>query len=298
MSRGRRAQMMVLWVAARTLGRRSSLLGGWLASLLWFTPWPTQSTARSTQRESAWLADTQPLELRAGRWRLRGFAAGEGPTVLLVHGWGDHAARLGAFVAPLVARGFRVVGMDMPGHGAGRMKRADLPTMADALRLVAAHVGPIHAVIGHSMGATVSMIAVRDGMSPTALVLLAPPVRLEYAVTRFGEMLALPERTLMGLRRRIERRFGAAVWRDYAADRLELDVPTLLIHDAGDPQVDISEARLLAAAWPDVQLVETAGLGHERILRDAGVIAAVVRFVADATPASARGWQAAVAVEA
>lgn len=284
MSRWRRVQMMVLWVAARTLGRWSSLLGGWLASLLWFTPWPTQSTARSAQRESAWLADTQPLELSAGPWRLRGFSAGEGPTVLLVHGWGDHAARLGAFVAPLVLQGFRVVAVDMPGHGARGIARTDLPAMADALRLVAAQVGPIHAVIGHSMGATVSMIAVRDGMSPTALVLLAPPVRLEHAVSRFGEMLDLPERTLTGLRRRIERRFGTSVWRDYAADHLQLEVPTLLIHDADDPQVDISEGRMLAASWPDVEMVETAGLGHQRIVRDAGVVRAAVEFVAAAAP--------------
>lgn len=296
MSRWRRAQMAALWIGARSLGRRSALLGGWLASLLWFTPWPTKNTARSAQRESAWLAETQPLELPAGRWRLRGFSAGEGPVVLLVHGWGDHAARLGAFVAPLVARGFRVVAVDMPGHGDRGMARTDLPTMAEALRGVAAHVGPIHAVIGHSLGATVSVMAVRDGMSPTSLVLLAPPVQLEHAVTRFGEMLALPERTLIGLRRRIERRFGASVWRDYAADHLELDVPTLLIHDADDPQVDISQGRMLAAAWPNVEMVETAGLGHERIVRDEAVVAAAVAFVAGA--ASSQGRQVSAAVEA
>lgn len=295
MSRWRRGQMMVLWVGARFPGRRSSLLGGWLASLLWFTPWPTQSTARSAQRESAWLADTQPLELSAGPWRLRGFSAGEGPTVLLVHGWGDHAARLGAFVAPLVAQGFRVVAVDLPGHGDRGVVRTDLPALADALRLVAAQVGPIHAVIGHSMGATVSMIAVRDGVAPSALVLLAPPVRLEHAVARFGQMLALPERTLIGLHRRIERRFGASVWRDYAADHLALDVPTLLIHDVDDPQVDISEGRMLAAAWPDVEMVETAGLGHQRIVRDAGVVRAAVGFVAAAS--SAQGQRAAAAAE-
>ena len=297
MSRWRRAEMTVLWVGARFLGRHSSLLGGWLASLLWFTPWPTQSTARSAQRETAWLVGTQPLELRAGRWRLRGFSAGEGPTVLLVHGWGDHAARLGAFVAPLVAQGFRAVAVDMPGHGNRRMARADLPTMADALRLVAAQVGPVHAVIGHSLGATVSMLAVRDGVSPAALVLLAPPVRLDDAVSRFGEMLDLPARTLTGLRRRIERRFGASVWRDYAADHLELDVPTLLIHDTDDPQVDISQGRMLAAAWPNVEMVETAGLGHQRIVRDPAVVAAAVAFVAEAA-SSSQVQQAAAVVEA
>jgi len=45
---------------------------------------------------------------------------GEGPPVLLVHGWGSRGARLGSFVAPLVAAGHSVIAFDAPGHGAAR----------------------------------------------------------------------------------------------------------------------------------------------------------------------------------
>ena len=283
----RRAQMTLLWAGARTLGRRSSLLGGWLASMLWFTPWPTATTAASAARESAWLAGTTPLSVEAGRWRLHGYSAGHGPTVLLVHGWGDHAARMGGFVAPLVAAGYRVVGLDLPGHGRRGPKATDLPTLAAALTAAGPQLGPIHAIVAHSMGGTVTMFATRDALSPQALVLLAPPVRLEHAVARFGELLDLPDRVLLGLRRRIERRFGRSVWDDYAADALRLEVPTLVIHDVEDPQVDIDDSRLLVRAWPHAQLVETAGLGHHRILRDPEVVASAVAFVA--SPVAAGG---------
>ena len=39
---------------------------------------------------------------------------GEGPAVYLVHGWGGWAGQLGAFVAPLVAAGYRVITFDAP----------------------------------------------------------------------------------------------------------------------------------------------------------------------------------------
>ena len=68
----------------------------------------------------------------------------------------------------------------------------------------------------------------------------------------------------------------------------------MLIHDADDPQVDISEGRMLAAAWQDVEMVETAGLGHERIVRDERVVAAAVAFVAGGA-ASQRQQEAAAA---
>jgi pimeloyl-ACP methyl ester carboxylesterase len=283
-SRWRRTQMTLLWVAARMLGRRWAWAGGLLAAGLWFTPWPTAGTDASRAREARWLADTEPVEVVAGRWRLRGYTAGHGPTVLLVHGWGDPAARMGAFVAPLVGCGFRVVALHLPGHGPAGVRQVDLPTMAAALRDAAGRVGPVHAVIGHSLGGTVSMLAIRDGLSPSALVVLASPARLERAVGRFAELLDLPERAVQGLRRRIERRFGASVWDDYAADRLALEVPTLVIHDADDPQVDLAESRMLVAAWPRARLIETSGLGHQRIVRSDEVVAATVEFVAAACP--------------
>lgn len=279
MTRWRRLQMGLLWHGARTLGSRSVGVGGWLTSILWFTPWPTTSTPSSTTREAAWLEDTARLEVRINGRQVRGFTAGQGPTVLLVHGWGDHPARMGAFIAPLVAGGFRVVGLALPGHASARVRPTDIPTMAASVRAAAAQLGPVRAVIGHSLGGTVSMLAVRDGLSADALVLLAPAVRLEHAVRRFAELLDLPERAVEGLRRRIERRFGATVWDDYAADRLQLEVPTLLFHDRDDPQVDVAEARLLAGAWPNLRLVQTEGLGHQRIVRDPEVVTRAVDFV-------------------
>ena len=58
--------------------------------------------------------------------------------------------------------------------------------------------------------------------------------------------------------------------------------PLLVIHDQDDRDVPPHHGAAVAASWPGAQLVETTGLGHSRILRDAGVVAQAVSFIAEA----------------
>jgi len=51
-------------------------------------------------------AHARPLFV--GGRRIEMWKWGRGPAVLLAHGWGGRGAQLGAFVDPLVARGFSV----------------------------------------------------------------------------------------------------------------------------------------------------------------------------------------------
>jgi len=56
-----------------------------------------------------------------------------GPAVVLLHGWGSHAARFADFVAPLHAAGFSVIGIDAPAHGTSPGRFSDLPRFRDSL---------------------------------------------------------------------------------------------------------------------------------------------------------------------
>jgi pimeloyl-ACP methyl ester carboxylesterase len=115
--------------------------------------------------------------------------------------------------------------------------------------------------------------------------LLAPSVRLEHGLERFWTMFRLPPKAVEGLCATIERRFGATVWSDLAADRLarRIECPALIVHDRDDPQVDAGDAELLTSTWKDGRLITTKGLGHSKIVRDPGVIRAAVGFVTDPT---------------
>ena len=281
-------QLKMTWLGARLGGKFSAAVGGAFADRLWFTPWRVGLSERAQVRERSWLAATTPLAIPFGGGELAGFSAGEGPTVLLIHGWGDRASRLGAFIEPLVEAGFRVVGVDLPAHGNSPGRTTNAYEAATAIRATAEHVGPVTAVIAHSMGGMETLFAIRDGLAVERIVLLASAVRLEHAMTKFSAMFAIPDRSMRGLRKRIERGFGAGVFTDFAADAVaeRLDVPGLLFHDRSDPQVDFSDGQLLAAAWSDGRLIPTEGLGHDRLLRDPGVIRAATGFLAEGSDAT------------
>jgi len=78
----------------------------------------TPSRPRRPDAELALLATARARPLFVGTRHIELWLWGAGPSVLLVHGWGGRGTQLGAFVEPLVARGFSVVTFDAPGHGA------------------------------------------------------------------------------------------------------------------------------------------------------------------------------------
>src|SRR5882724_9402402 len=84
---------------------------------------------------------------------------GDGRTVLLVHGWNGNGAQLSGFVAPLLRAGYYVAAPDLPAHGDSAGTRTNVRAMADALLRLGRRVGPVHAVIAHSLGAAASVIA-------------------------------------------------------------------------------------------------------------------------------------------
>jgi pimeloyl-ACP methyl ester carboxylesterase len=276
--------LRLAWFATRAGAAISPRLAGAPAARLWFTPWRVPLSERAAQRERSWLEGVEPLTVRYARCDLRGFTAGEGPTVLLVHGWGERAAAMGAFVRPLVEAGHRVVGVDLPAHGASPGTQTDAYEIADALRATAEQAGGVGGVVAHSMGAHATTVALSRGLGARAAVLLSPAVRLEHGLGKFAQMFQLSDNAIEGLRSTIERRYGTSVWRDLAADRLAegISCDALIVHDEEDPQVDLADARMLAAAWPNASLTTTRGLGHNKVVRDPAVVASAVELITGA----------------
>jgi pimeloyl-ACP methyl ester carboxylesterase len=85
------------------------------------------------------------------------FAAGEGKSLVLVHGITESRRTWDPLVAPLIAAGYRVVAVDLRGHGASsQVAPYDLATMAGDLGAVLAEEGIDDAlVVGHSLGGAV-----------------------------------------------------------------------------------------------------------------------------------------------
>jgi pimeloyl-ACP methyl ester carboxylesterase len=280
------------WLATRALGLVSPRLSGHPASILWFTPWRLPQSERSRERESEWLRGSKPFKA-AG---LQGFIAGDGPVVLLVHGWGGWASRLGAFVRPLVETGHQVVGMDLPAHGSSPGRRTNPFEMADALLEVAGAVGPIHALISHSFGGMVSLLAMERGLNPGSATLLSPALRSDHVRDRFAELFRLRAPVMDALVRVIDGRFGSEVWEHLDARRIAYrlasrgsDVPVLIAHDPEDRDAPFSDALELSRRLPTARILRVEGAGHHRILVEESVVSAAVEFVSDSRQASPAG---------
>jgi pimeloyl-ACP methyl ester carboxylesterase len=263
---------------------------------LWFTPPPPIPLHRLAQPPPG---EETGVELD-GR-TLRATAWGSGPLVLLVHGWGGRSEQLAALVGPLAAAGHRVVALDAPGHGRsgpGALggRRSTVPEFAAALRAAATQEGGrVHAVVAHSLGATAAALAVREGLRPRRLVLLAPMGDPSRVFADFAARLGLGPRVRSRLERRVLRTVGLpwAAFDPAAAARAVAVLPVLVVHDRRDREVPFDEGRRVAGAWPDARLIATDGLGHRRLLRDPGVVDAVARFVAGSGAASPAGrWSA------
>jgi pimeloyl-ACP methyl ester carboxylesterase len=240
------------------------------------------SPPRQEQRpgEEAFLATGSRLTVRSEDQDLAVWSWGSGPTVVLVHGWGSRAGRFSAIAGALALAGFRAVVFDAPAHGASMGRLASLPQFSRALREVGSAVGPVHGLIGHSLGGAAVSLAMRSGLHAERAVLLAPPADVVLFSHAFSEHLRIPLRARDVMRQNLENRLQFRFEELHVPTLARaMTAPALIIHDRDDPDVPYAHGEEIAQAWPGAQLVATTGLGHRALLRDADVIQRTVTFL-------------------
>lgn len=232
------------------------------------------------------LTERSRFHLRASRWETVETCEGPvqtfifepqgaetAPSVLIAHGWTSETSFMAVFAEQLRRAGFRVVAFDQPAHGKTGGERASLIDCARALRDVAHALGPIRFVVAHSMGSMASLL-VGEGGAPLGepypfegYVLVSPPNRFSEVTRAFGERQGLSARALADFEHRLERIAHRTVASFTTANMLErTGRPSLIMHCRDDADVEISEARAIAAQCPAATLTETSGLGHRNIL--------------------------------
>ncbi|MEA2238278.1 MAG: hypothetical protein QOC81_3002 [Thermoanaerobaculia bacterium] len=205
---------------------------------------------------------------------------GQGPAVLLLHGWEGRGSQLGALAESLAGEGYRVVAPDFPAHGDSPGRQSNLIEFAAIVAALIENEEPA-AIVAHSFGSAATTVALRDVLFAGRLVYIAPPENFSFFTETFGRMLGLSDDLAKRMERTIERRF-AIDWSQLrgAAIGPRMSAPLLVIHDEDDADVPARFGRDLAAAWPRSTLMLTRTLGHRRILRDPVVIRAAIDFIA------------------
>lgn len=143
---------------------------------------------------------------------LRALEGGEGPPVVLLHGRGHAAAMWFSYLTAL-ARGRRVVALDLPGFGLSTAPEGRLRTAEDGVRFFTEPVeellremklGPV-AVVGHSLGGLVAVELALRGKVPVERLVLMDAMGLGPEMTPLARAFfrAGPERVARTLGRNL-----------------------------------------------------------------------------------------------
>ncbi len=234
------------------------------------------------QWELPLLATAERITLRFGLSALRW---GQGPTVLMMHGWEGRPTQFAALIEALVAAGHTVVSLEGPAHGRSPGRQAHVALFARALLEAAAELPPLRAVIGHSMGGASVLLALQWGLRTEAAVSIAAPAQLLGVLRGFAQRLGMPTRARAAFIRQVEQDVGLQVAR-LDVNGYQLELPGLIVHASDDPLVAASEAQLIHKAWFDSRLLMLEEGGHQRVLADPLLVEGVLELLARAaTPA-------------
>jgi pimeloyl-ACP methyl ester carboxylesterase len=166
------------------------------------------------------------------------FAAGEGRSLVLVHGITESRRTWDPLLAPLIAAGYRVTAIDLRGHGdSSRTGPYDLATMASDVGAVLAQEGLTDALlVGHSLGGAVvsafaargpcrgvvnvdqplSLAGFKDALGPLEPMLTGTTDEFRGVISAIFEQMAGPltgaERWRVDHLRRPEREVVLGVW--------------------------------------------------------------------------------------
>lgn len=285
----------------------------WLAALLLLVPVlllsrPSGPAAHAPHR-AEWL--------EAGGLRFRTVQAGSGtPTVVLLHGFGEHLLTWRQIYDQL-AEHYPVIAIDLPGFGASDKPAGsyDLATQAARIgTLLDAHVpGPL-VLVGHSMGGEIAarigldrpdrvealvLIApagftpglgqIRDGLSPTGARVIGWYESARSFITPVHDpgWLAEPEpfASYDPITDSSYREAVAAVLRDFDFGAIgdgfaELNQPVLLIWGRFDPVMPFTAAPRLDSLLPCSRLETLQALHRPQVERPDTVARLILGFLA------------------
>lgn len=202
---------------------------------------------------------------------------GSGDPVLLLHGWEGSPADLDGVAQALRERGRAIAWVELPAHGASPVEWTSVPHAARAVARLGEVLGPLHAIVAHSVGGALAALAMREGLRARRAVLIGAPAEYRDYVNGFARQLDLGPAGARALSQTLTDQYGIDVERvSTPAAAQGLNAAALVIHSRDDPVVPWQDAEVIAAAWPGARLLRVDGLGHRRILADLAVIAAVV----------------------
>ncbi len=257
----------------------------------------TEDPSKPSGREQAAIDRHAPLMAKARTHRLKtrhGIVAAHefradytasGSRVLVVHGWRSRTDFMAPMIANLVAGGYDVVGLDLPGHGLSDGRHLNLKYGVAAIDAAARQFGAFDMIVGHSFGGVVAVNAavgsIRgfDAVACKRLAVIASPNSMPDLFDAVGRRMNLTPRANAAMAQRVRKVAGHPLSTYVMAEQLKrFDGPVLVLHAPDDREVAFAEGEAMTEAGPHVRLMPVPGRGHRRIIADEDVFAALGAF--------------------
>lgn len=245
---------------------------------------PFKSKRRKVEYELLEDADKFSIQTEDGR-QLIGYRWGKksDPIILLVHGWTATATCFANFITPLLNKGFQVISYDAIAHGESAGTTVSVTEWADTVRAVMDKIGYVYCIMGHSIGAGAIIIASSLQLTTEKIVLISPVSDISKVTDDFASALSIPKIIMKKMHLYAWKKYYNSAskygsnWNEIFSSSFK--VPTLIIHDINDQEIDISNSKELVKQWPWSEYMETKRLGHRRILFNPDVISTTLKFI-------------------
>lgn len=209
------------------------------------------------------------------------FTKGEGPRVMLAHGWGSNSYIFRFIMDSLVESGYSVVTLDYPAHGQSSGKQTTLPETSELIKLLSEKYGPFKAAIAYSFGGPTTIRALELGLQTENLILLSSPTKIESIFNPFFDLLdvkpELQELFIQDLvaQTGIDRNRISPLDMEY-----DKSVRTLIVHDKDDEIISHTDATSIHNELKNSKLIFTSKLGHRGVPRTEEVLREIINFLA------------------
>jgi pimeloyl-ACP methyl ester carboxylesterase len=216
------------------------------------------------------------------------YSWGQGPLIVLMHGWSGSGTQYRYFIPELVTAGFRVICFDAPEHGSNPGRKTDMIRFSASLIAIQKLLGPIDTVIAHSLGAMATTFALQRGLQAQRVVLVAPHLEVQKMFETYRDLLSIRPALAQRFHDKIGRKMKSLMndtdpWTFLTPDVLlgSPDLRGMLVFDHEDPEVSAAQFEQMDSIWQHKRLYTTRGRGHNRILKDADVVLEVVEYLKD-----------------
>ncbi len=200
--------------------------------------------------------------------------------VLLVHGWAGRSTQLFMIAHKLLEKGYMVISFDGPAHGKSEGKTTNLKEFIETIKSLEKEFGPFDAAVGHSFGSMAILNANAEKEIFKCIVTVGSGDKVSVILNNFTNNLGLKKNISNKMITYFEKKWKIRL-ADFASSKVaeKVKIPTLVIHDTIDGDVNVSCAVNIRQNLEKGELYITNGLGYTKILRNKMVTNKIVNFI-------------------